>query len=428
MRKLSLRSTSLTASFATGLIILWSSICVSLISAINFQSLPSPNLDLSQLGRVAIAGDFDSISLYTFQGQSEAGISANGSHHLLARLPNGILASVASADGAIESMCPFEREDGSLAGLVVAGNFTSVSGVEAQGIALFDPDTSEVTPLPGLTGQVSAVLCDDTRNTIFVGGTFEAAGSSNAIAWKAGWTNLPFSGFNGPVTSIVKADNGNIIFGGAFDGLTDTIPGGSVSDNGEDSEGEEENMVEGQAVPLTSASISASPANSLDGFSDPRNIICKASNESGPGNAFLFEDGSPGTWEADFALGFVPTKLRLFNADFEGRGTREFRFTALPIDGIMNLSYTGPDGQKSFCDARCPLPPADEDGVSFQDFEFVNDVGMDGFRIDVSDWYGAGAGFAGVQLFQEGMRFLILPFRQFWCCICDSFIFVTKPI
>ena len=357
--------------------------------------MPSPNLDISQLGRVAIAGDFDSISLYTFEGQSEAGVSANGSHHLLARLPNGILASVASADGTIESMCPFDREDGSLAGVVVAGNFTSFGGIETQGIALFDPVTSEVTPLPGLTGQVSAVLCDAERSTVYVGGSFEAANSTNAIAWVAGWTNLPFSGFNGPVTSIVKAADGNIIFGGAFDGLTDTTTNRQLDDarDGED-------IIEGQAVPLASASIDATPAISRDGFSDPRNIICRSDSETGQGDTFLFEDGSPGSWEADFALGFVPTKLRIFNTEFEGRGTREFRFTALPIDGIMNLTFIDADDQRQFCDATCPLRPGGE--VEFQDFDFVDDVGMDGFRIDVSDWYGVGAGFGGIELFQDG--------------------------
>ena len=391
------------AFFTAGLsVLLWSSI-LSLIavrthvSAIEFQQIPSPNLDISQLGRVAIAGDFDSISLYTFEGQSEAGVSANGSHHLLARLPNGILASVASADGAIESMCPFEREDGSLAGIVVAGNFTSFSGVETQGIALFDPDTSEVTPLPGLTGQVSAVLCDAERSTVYVGGSFEAANSTNAIAWLTGWTNLPFSGFNGPVTSIVKSADGNIIFGGAFDGLTDTTS--RRLDDIRDGTNESEDG-EGQAVPLTSASITATSATSRDGFSDPRNIICKTDDQTGQGDTFLFEDSSPGAWEADFSLGFVPTKLRIFNTDFEGRGTREFRFTAFPIDGIMNLTYVDAEGERQFCDAVCPLRPGNE--VEFQDFEFVDDVGMDRFRIDVSDWYGAGAGFAGIELFQEG--------------------------
>jgi hypothetical protein len=108
-----------------------------------------------------------------------------------------------------------------MAGVVVGGNFTSLGGIESQGAALFNQNTSAITPLTGLSGQVSALLCDESTNTVYVGGSFKGANSTNAIAWvgTAGWTDLPFSGFNGPVTSITKASNGHIVFGGSFTGL-----------------------------------------------------------------------------------------------------------------------------------------------------------------------------------------------------------------
>jgi hypothetical protein len=40
---------------------------------------PSPNLDLSSLGHVAVAGDFDSISVFTYYGQNEDLFNTNGS-------------------------------------------------------------------------------------------------------------------------------------------------------------------------------------------------------------------------------------------------------------------------------------------------------------------------------------------------------------
>jgi hypothetical protein len=65
----------------------------------------------------------------------------------------------------------------------------------------------------------------------------------------------------------------------------------------------------------------------------------------------------------------------------------------------MNFSYVDPEGQKRYCDARCPLPEGD---TSAQEFQFVNNVGMNSFRIDISDWYGQGGGLNAIELFQNG--------------------------
>ena len=57
--------------------------------------VPSTNLDLSKLGQVAIAGDFDSISVYEYENQKE-GFSNNGSTSILSSLPNGAYQVLAS--------------------------------------------------------------------------------------------------------------------------------------------------------------------------------------------------------------------------------------------------------------------------------------------------------------------------------------------
>ena len=100
-------------------------------------------------------------------------------------------------------------------------------------------------------------------------------------------------------------------------------------------------------------------------------------------------------------FGYEPTKLRIWNTHQDGRGTKTFRFTAMPIDGIMNFTYTDPaTGQLASCDARCPLPANSTEG--YLDFHFVNVIGMSGFQIDISDWYGNGGGLDGIELFQDG--------------------------
>lgn len=374
-------------------------ICIGLVvasiapstQAVDFTPVPPPSLDLSQLGRVALTGDFDAISLYSYQQQSENGFTTNGSQSLITTLPNGDFTSMVSTDYAcIKSMCPFVMADGTLAGVIVGGNFTSLGNIETQGIAMFDPSTSKVTPLPGLTGHVRAVLCDQDTNTVYVGGDFKGANSTNAIAWVGtdGWTNLPFEGFNGPVTSIVKLRNGNVVFGGSFTGLGNTTT---------------PNKKNQQAINLSSANITSSSSDlAKKGFKDPKNIICKAPGQTGPGNTWLLEDNSPGFWRVDTNFGFEPSMLRVRNTHQDGRGTQTFRFTAFPLGGIMNFTYMDPvTHEEKLCDARCPL--SDDPAVLFQDFQFVNVVGMDAFQIDISDWYGKGGGLDGVELFEDGI-------------------------
>ncbi|KAI9720471.1 MAG: hypothetical protein M1812_002977 [Candelaria pacifica] len=370
--------------------------------AINFDPVASPNLDLSKLGRVALAGDFDAISLYTYEQQNQNGYSTNGSQSILTRFPNGAFATLASADASIKSMCPFVMKNGKLAGVVVGGNFTSLGGKETQGVALVDPSNGNVTALPGLNGSVNALLCDAQTETVYVGGEFSGGNSTNAIAWVGndGWTNLNFAGFNGPVTSIVKAADGNIVFGGAFDGL-----GNTTTPNKKDM----------QVVNIASASISATSSTSKDGFSDPHNIVCKTDGKDGPGKTWLLADKSPGSWEADFGFGFRPTKLRIWNTHQDGRGTKTFRFTALPIRGIMNLTYVDPaTGKNASCDARCPL--SDNTTLPYQDFKFVNVIGMSSVYINISEWYGDGGGLNGIELFQDDIyAFAINDFNEPSC-------------
>ncbi|PNS20867.1 hypothetical protein CAC42_2798 [Sphaceloma murrayae] len=359
--------------------------------ALNFTSTPSPNLDLSRLGRVAVVGDFDSISLYEYEGQTQNGYNTNGSQAILGRYPNGAFGNAAASDGNIEAMCPFVMRDGSLAGIVVGGNFTSLGGVETQGIALFNPNTSEITPLPGINGRVSSIYCDAQTSIVYVGGAFTGANSTNAIAWVTGWTNLPFAGFNGPVRSITKAPNGNIIFGGDFDGLGNaTTP-------------QERNS---QAINIGSADVRAGSTSTTPGFTDPRNILCKDFTQQGSGQTWLLADNSLGFWNAKFGFGFNPTLLRLWNTNFEGRGTKTFRMTALPLNGIMNLTYIDGDGQRRYCDASCPLP---QGNTTAQDFQLVNSVGMNEVRIDISEWYGNGGGLNGIQLLQDDLYTFAVP-------------------
>lgn len=334
-----------------------------------------------------MVGDFDGISLYQFEGQNENGFLTNGSQSILSQFPNGGFATLASADAGIQAMCPFVMKNGTLAGIVVGGNFTSLGGWESQGAAMFDPTTSTVVQLPGLSGQVSALLCDQDTNTVYVGGSLKGGNSTNALAWVAGngWTNLPFAGFNGPVTSITKASNGHIVFGGAFTGL------GNASAPSKPDQ---------QIINISGANITSGSSTATTGFSDPRNIVCKTNGTDGSDDTWLLADNTAGFWKANFGFGFQPTMLRLYNTHQDGRGTKTWRYTAMPINGILNFTYIDPaTGQNASCSSECPL--SNNSSMEYQDFHFVNVIGMNAFQIDISAWYGAGGGLNGVELFED---------------------------
>ncbi|POS88454.1 hypothetical protein EPUL_000147 [Erysiphe pulchra] len=358
-----------------------------LVRAIVFKKVPSPNLNLGNLGRTVFTGDFTGISLYEFEGHSEDTLAKNGSQSLLQRMPDGRFANVASSDAGIQAMCLLKMNDGKFSGVVVGGDFTVLGGVQSPGAALFNPNTAVVQSLTGLSGQISALYCDQSTNTVYAGGSFKSANSTNAIKLVAdeGWIDLPFQGFNGPVNSITKASNGNIIFGGSFTGL------GNVT---------EPTLQDQIQINLVDAEKIAGSSTSLPEFSDPANIVCKTTGKDGPGDTWLLADQTPGFWRANFGYTFQPTKLRLWNTHLGGRGTKTFRFTAFPINGIMNLTYVDPlNNQINHCTSECPL--SRESKQPYQDFHFVNVIGMNGIQIDISDWYGDGGGLTGIELYQN---------------------------
>lgn len=377
---------------------LWGILSLSavLASALNVTAVSQPSFNLDGLGQVALAGDFNAISLYEFSGQTEAPSLSNGSQSLLSQLPNGIFAPLASADNAILALCVHQLKDGTVKGIFVGGNFTSLGNVPVRGLALFNPQDGNVTALDGLNGKVQALLCDKETNTVYVGGDFVGAGSSNssnnAIAWVdgTGWKDLPFNGFDQPVKAITKSPNDTIVFGGTFNNLVNASS---------------PRVRYAQTINLVSTDITAEQTTTdLSGFNDPTAIVCSTGKEK----QWLLRDGQRGSWTANFKFSFRPTKLRLRNANFQGRGTKVFRFTAFPMNGIMNLTYTDPATNASMnCDAWCPLSATAE----FQDFFFVNEVGMNSIRLDILEFYGAGGGLAGIELFQDGMLIC------FFCCL-----------
>jgi hypothetical protein len=54
--------------------------------------------------------------------------------------------------------------------------------------------------------------------------------------------------------------------------------------------------------------------------------------------------------------------------------------------------------------------------VEYQDFHFVNVIGMNGFQIDISAWYGSGGGLDGIELFENDIfAYAINTFNEPTC-------------
>jgi hypothetical protein len=344
-------------------------------------SIPAPNLDLSSLGQVTIAGNFDSISLY--EGQRAGLDGRNGSVSLLTRTSSGAFADLGLVDADIMDMCPYVKSDGTFVGLVLCGNFTSVAGVQANSVAIYTPNAANpVKTLPGLSGSCNAVYCDQSSSSVYVGGNFMGGNSTNALKWTGEWNNLPFAGFNGPIMSITKNSAGNIVFGGSFDGL------GNVTTP---------NIRDEQPVNLSGGDLTSSGATATSGFSSASNIVCKTGAQAGSGNTWLLADNTAGYWQGQFKFGFNPTKLRLYNANVDGRGAKTFYFEKLDSGGILNMSYVDSNGTPRSCITDCPLLLNSD----AQDFRFSPVVGMSGFRIHITSWYGAGGGLSGIEVYQD---------------------------
>ena len=94
----------------------------------------------------------------------------------------------------------------------------------------------------------------------------------------------------------------------------------------------------GSLLGLASANITASdPANPGGDFSDPRGVVNDAIEENGVDTTWLGKDGTAAWWQATFNLTRF-TQLKLRNTARDGRGTKSFRVTHLPQNGIVNFT------------------------------------------------------------------------------------------
>ncbi|CCG84017.1 protein of unknown function [Taphrina deformans PYCC 5710] len=371
-----------------------------IVSAVCGSQIANPPLDLSSLGHVAIAGQFSGISIYD-DTQQTAVQSTNSKDGLYLENADGSVTSLGQSDGMIYATCSLNVSN--VQTIYLGGNFSRIGNISAVNMASYTPSTNLFSSLStGVLGTVRALYCDATSNQVYIGGEFEMSNSTNTVLWDAlrrRYVTVPFGGFDGPV-NVIRASGSSILFGGQFDSLS----GETAS-----------SLNEAQQVNLQTAYINSPNSYAIyPGFSEPSAIICP-SGDDGEGNTWLLADNSAGSWSASTNFTFRPISFRIYNTHLDGRGTREFRFIAQPVNGILNLTYTDPStGEQAYCDSRCPL--SDSTAVEYQEFKFVNVIEMNGFQLAISGWYGQGGGLRGLEVFTDDIyAYAIQSFNEPTC-------------
>ncbi|ORY81922.1 cortical protein marker for cell polarity-domain-containing protein [Protomyces lactucae-debilis] len=376
-------------------------------------AITQPALDISSLGRVVVGGRFSGISLYQDTRQLES-LSNASTDSLVLQSPDGYYNNLGTSNGVISAVCAFNSSS-TTTSLYIAGNFSQIGSVQASNVARYDAAAGTFAPLStGVPGPVSALYCDASRNVVYIGGDFnDNANMSNAAAWSTAsnsFLDLSFGGFDGPVRAITARDNA-ILFGGRFD----MIDKGTTSISNTS-----------QQVNLQSSYITSENPSSIPGFINPNNILC-SSKQDEPGSVWLAADNAPASWSSALNYTIRPTKFRIYNTHRDGRGVREFRFIAKPINGILNLTYTDPTtGSRAYCDARCPL--SDSTSVNYTEFEFVNVIQMTGFTIAMSGWYGLSAGLRGFELFTDDINAYAVTAFNAPTCATGTFTSTSQQV
>lgn len=389
-----------------------------------------PSIDFDALGAVGVAGNFAGLDIWS---EATSSLSPSNSFNpaagtLIERSANGTLTKLNATEtgGTIQAVCGRPNTAGSL---FVAGDFSRMGSVAVNNIAHYDPDQQRWSNLNGgLDGPVEALLCTD--ELMIAGGSFTApanlteAGDTNrylgaVAAWNytsLAWQPLDFGGLNGTVLTLQPGQNASLVrFGGSFS----TAFNGTGSGNA--TLGTNATALSGTVTSSTSLSnkwapislamslFEGGPATTQTDYDMASQLACPAGVD-GPGNSFLFADGSAGSLTINLLRKEYARAFRIGNTFIDGRGTQNFSITALPSNTLLELQYIDPATDRNVtCTTQCNL--YHNERIPYQDFIITDAAAngarnstktLTGFRIDISSWHGAGPGLHILQALSDG--------------------------
>lgn len=348
--------------------------------------------------------------------------------------------------------------------LLINGNFTKFNDQSVISPIIYDTSSQEITEIfeEEINGTVKTMF--HNNGLIYLGGDFKfnntySAAIYNISAGKVESTLFQGFGENSSVNTIAKILNnnnnddveeeeqlGSIIFGGVFDtlGLSDLLIHNVTTNKTKHSNTSNTTIISAeQIISLRHGTVTT--VNGQDSDEDAKAIICPAN-----GNEWAATPNSGAEWRVELpseVQGIKPTKARLYIPE-GSNGIKLFRIYTYPNNGIMNLTYIDPATNKlAFCDAWCPLLTFDDlndhvennianatelneessvfvdeengsffqyydpstntknlgYGSDFQEFAFVNDIGVDEVIVTIIDWHGDQGILAGFELYQNSI-------------------------
>lgn len=359
------------------------------LSPVTFAGLQVSSVDppsiVDNVGKMAVVGQFDGISQYSYSGQ-QTSISTSYFDSIIAQIDDDIFINQGTSNGRVSAVCQIDDS------VFMAGNFSSIGTLSTPGgFAMLNASNGDISALTqSFNGTILTLYCNSSSNSVYAGGNFTYLNSTGTAIYDvsgSSWSIPTFGGFSeGASIHSILAVNNSLIFAGSFDGLANDSYTGSTTTQGNST------LLRSQRISFNSSTITA--AGTADN-NDPRSITCPSNNIS-----WAMDGGQVGSWSAAWPFTFQPTMLRIYNLKKDNEGVKMFRLLSFPSNGIMNLTYTNSSTSETvYCDAWCDLPLSSDD--EFVDFDFVNTISTTGFQIEILDTYNGLGGLSGIELFQN---------------------------
>lgn len=334
---------------------------------------------------MGVVGQYEGISQFLYVGQQNA-ISDPFFDSIITQVGDSMFLNQGTTNGLVTSVCQLDDN------IYMSGNFTKIGSIDTPGgLVTLNATSGDLKSIPTeLDGLIYTLYCDPQNKTVYAGGNFTYKDQAGAAVYSqndSSWSVPSFGGFpTGSKVNAILPFNGNLVFGGSFNGLAnDNFTGLYNGDNS--------TLLNSQQVSFSTANIFADGTASGN---DPRSVICP-----GPTSNWNMDPNRVGSWNSLWPFYFNPTVLKLSNLQTPETGMSTFRVRSFPNNGIMNLTYVNSTtGNRQYCDAWCTLPLYSEEATVT--FDFVNVIGMNGMQIEILDTYGSRGGFSGIELFQNG--------------------------
>lgn len=440
------------------LLLLW----VGVALASGNTQISQPELDYDSIGgRIGLFGEFDSLAVYAYEGQSKYLVEppSSNSKLYLRDTSKNTNKPIATCNGRIYQIGRLSENK-----VLINGNFTKFNDKQYDPPIIYDIKSNDVsTIIPSkkkqkrddmqVDGKVKTTFIDG--DLIYLGGDFSFNNTYGVAIYNQTSKKLystPFQGFgkNSSVNAIAKildndkndVDSGSIIFGGKFNtlGLPDLLKRNTSSNSTRKHHKNSTNTSLITAEQMISLKHGLFSSVNAESAGNEESLVCHKSDTT-----WSLVPDQGGQWAVTLpsALnGLFPTKARLYVPPGND-GVKSFRIYTYPNNGIMNLSYIDPEtNTRMYCDSSCPLLQASklsdaidhnienaknltdsttfvdaEDGSystyydsstktktlgygeSFQEFAFENEVPIDKIAVTVVDWYGSKGELSGFELY-----------------------------